>query len=303
MIAIGQLWNAARQNRNWRVGHVASRLLRLGIVLIRPGAHRAVGSALALPKFAGLVGRHPHLPYKYLSRLYLARGLTTAVRAAALAHHYRFLHAMLDAAAIRAVLGEGIELWQAEVDGSRFRIALGYAACAKNEGELTLSFLRGDDAIYHLAFSVVPGRQLGLPCPHALLVTRFQGTLGGFEQIRLATKAMHEVTPQWALFSALQGVARTWGIGDLAGIRACRQVCNRSDDPAAFAAAYDQFWETLGAGRLAADYFHVPSEVPAKPIEEVRQKHRGRTLVKRRFKAGIADAVGEALRARREPAA
>lgn len=303
MNAIRQLWSAARQNRSWHAGHVASRLLRLGIILIRPGAHRTVGSALALPKFAGLIDRHPHLPFKYLSRLYLAHGLTTSVRAAVLAHHYRFLHAALDQGTIHAVLAGGTRLWEEELAGSHFRIVLGYAAYAKNEGELTLFFQVGDDTIYHLAFSVVPGRLLGLPSPHALLVTRFQGLLGGFEKIRLATKAMHEVTPQWALFSALQGVARAWGVADLTGIRACRQVCNRSDDPAAFAAAYDRFWETLGASRIAADYFHVPADLPEKPIEAVRQKHRSRTLLKRGFKVGIAASVCEALRAALKPAA
>ena len=85
-------------------------------------------------------------------------------------------------------------------------MTLGYSDPVDQEGELSLVFRRRGTAIFTLSFSFVPGRLCSLEDAHVLLITRIQGTKGCFEDIRMATRLMEDVSPANVLLACAAGI-------------------------------------------------------------------------------------------------
>lgn len=247
---------------------------------------------LSLPVFNELVLRDPVFPFKYLSTKYLIDGLPSNERASCFVHHYKFLEARLPVRFLRQQHQREITLFETREAGSAYAVTLGFPP--KNalfEGEMRLQLLVNGVQIYDLQFTIVPGWILGSKEKDVVFILRLQGMKGCYEQVRSATKALHEIAPPALLVAALQGIATAWGIREMAGICAKSQYSYNERSSALFIEAYDDFFIELGASRTTADFFSSPLPVIEKPLDLIRNGHKSRTLKKRAFKLQIADEV------------
>jgi uncharacterized protein len=285
----------ARQRRKYwlspsRLGHIAWSLacnLHRQIEIIR---------ILSLPLFRTLMFVDPAFPFKYLSTRYLFRGLSANKRAACFLHHYRFLKARLPGSFLRQRDQREMTVFETREGGSTFAVGLGFPTPNTHfEGELRLQLLVDGVQAYGLQFSIVPGWAVGSKERDAVIILRLQGTKGCFQQVRSATKTLHEVAPPALLVAALQGIANAWGIRELAGICSRSQTFYQEHIATQFQQTYDDFFLELGMARTAADFFSSPLPLVAKPLDQVRNGHKHRTLKKRAFKLQIADAVSRRI--------
>lgn len=247
---------------------------------------------LSLPIFNELVLLDPVIPYKHLSPKYLMSGLSASERACCFVHHYKFLDAKMPGRFLRQRHQREITIFEMREGDSTFAVTLGFAPRnAHWEGESRLELLVNGVEVYVLQFTIVPGRILRSEEKDAVFIQRLQGMKGCCEQVRSATKALHEVAPQALLVAALQGIANAWGIREMAGICAKSQYCYDERFSAVFKDAYDDFFVELGASRTTADFFSSPLPIKEKPVDLIRNGHKSRALKKRAFKRQIADEV------------
>jgi uncharacterized protein VirK/YbjX len=254
---------------------------------------------LALPPFATLVRRQPILPFKYLTRGYLALGLSPAERAASLAHHYRSLHAIFPPPVLSRILHQEVTLIEEQIGSNLLSVRLGVAREVDREwkeGELTLILYVDGARVYILQFTIVPGWVVKSGAPDVMLISRLQGIRGGYKQVRLATKAFIEVAPPALLLAALQGIARVGGIDQLAGVFAIGQFSYLPAYAETFRAIYDDFWIEQGAQKISAIFYASPIPPQEKSLDTITNGHKSRTRKKRAFKQRIAEHVARLLR-------
>ena len=265
---------------------------RYGLVTLHRPANvddPAVLPAL-LPALAEVSRSNPRFAFKYLTHDYLARGLTTAQRAACFLHHYRRLHAALPDPLLRQALGGDIALHEIHVDGHRFNVSMGLCKTWDKEGEMSLNLHVNGEIVFLMSFTIVPGTVVNSEASEVLLISRLQGMKGSYREIHLATRALHNVAPDAVLLAALQGIADAFGIREIAAVTAARQGSGTKDSLAAFKQAYDDFFTGLGIPQTSAGFFLTPVPVERKPLASIKKGHRIRTKEKRAFKQRIQSA-------------
>ena len=253
--------------------------------------HRRVLGVGALPDFRDMRRGQPRFLYKYLNNLYLLRGLGVDARGRAFIHHYHLLARAFDSAFLRRLQEAQVPILAAELAGIRYEVTLSQAFEFFNEGELSLCFRADGEILYISSFTFVPGDILNIDTETAILVTRQQGCRGKYGAIAKATKDLMDLTPQFILFSALQGIAIALGIGYIGSVSGARHISNADPDSPMFRKAYDDFMVSQGAVGSADDLFRLQVPVREKPLKYVKRDHRGRTLKKRRFRTRIVQEV------------
>jgi uncharacterized protein VirK/YbjX len=246
---------------------------------------------LALPTFTSLVRLEPIFPFKYLTRSYLVRGLSSTERAASFAHHYRRLNAIFPTSILQRILYRDFTLLEKQVDDNLFSVRFGLARKEVREGELSLSLQVNGVTIYILQCTIVPGWVVKSSASDVFLISRLQGMKGCYRQVQLATKAFLDVAPPALLLAALHGVAQACAIDEMAGIAAASQFSYVDECADSFRAAYDDFWLELGAKKITASFFASPIPPQEKSLATVTNGHKSRTRKKRVFKQQIADDV------------
>lgn len=286
----------------WDYRALLYKLVKLARIACAPRRHQKLRKVLSGEKFsrAGLSTFFPHIPFLYLGDQYLAQGISVADKAKIALHHYNVLHACFSHEFMRDFLLQEIVLWRAAREDNAYEISLSLSREIREEGDATLRFSMNGSPVYFIGFSFAPGGFLPGPNRHALLVSRMQGVLEGAEQFHRASKDFLDVTPQFLLFSALRGVAEALDIRHVLGVSSDRQVCRRQSNQFRLESTYDKFWENIG-GSAAGGFFNVDFEDMEKPIGCIKQKHRSRTLAKRRVKSQVGREVFETMRGCREP--
>jgi uncharacterized protein VirK/YbjX len=274
----------ARHGKIWAPDLLAGLVWR---GLFNIGAHRKVRQLLKLLPFTETARNNPRFAFKYLSRNYLARGLTTAQRASCFLHHYRRMHAALPERTLRLILHEFITVHEIRTGGSRFTVTMGLSRDHNKEGEFSFYLHVDSEIVFLLAFTIVPGAIVKSEAAEVLLISRLQGMKGSYELIQLATKALHNVAPDALLFTALQGIAVAFGIGEIAAVSAARQGSYTEDSAADFRQAYDSFLVGLGIPQTADGFFVTAVPLEGKPIASIKKGHKIRTKQKRAFKQQI----------------
>jgi uncharacterized protein VirK/YbjX len=245
--------------------------------------------------FAGTISGDPLFPFRYLNQNYLTCKLTVTERASSFLHHYSRLNTLLSAPLLLQILHRDFTLLEIREGGDLYRIAMELSRSIYTEGELSLNLEVNGTAVFVLSFTIVPGRVVGLEVPDVLMITRLQGVRGSQRQIRDVTKALHEVAPNALLVAAIQGIAKAFGIANLAGICAADHANYSDADSTSFEEAYDDFWGELGATKNAANFFLCSIPPKEKPLVLIRNGHKARTRKKRKFKQEIAEAVCQRL--------
>jgi uncharacterized protein VirK/YbjX len=151
--------------------------------------------------------------------------------------------------------------------------------------------LADGEIIYTSSFVLVPGALLKIDTNSALLVVRQQGSRGKFKAIAKATKDLMDLTPQFILFSALQGIAIALGIGYIGSVSGARHISNTDPDSPLFRKAYDEFMVSQGAVGSSEDMFRLQVPIREKPVKYIKRDHRARALRKRRFRSHIVHDV------------
>ena len=246
---------------------------------------------LGAPVFASVVRHDPIFLFKYLTRDYLARGLSTRARAESFLRHYRRLRDVLPKPVLSRILHSHIILLEKESDGHVFQVRLGRAREELKEGELVLALEVDGNTTFILQFTIAPGWVVQSQAPEVFMVSRLQGMKGCYGEVRLASKAFLEVAPPALLLAALHGFAQVFGVEEMAGIAAASQLCYSSDDAQLFQAAYDDYWTELGATRTSDRFFASPIPPPEKSLDGIKNGHKSRTRKKREFKKKIAEDV------------
>lgn len=246
---------------------------------------------LSTPVYARVLRQEPIFLFKYLTRDYLARGLSTRARAESFLRHYWRLRDVLPRVVLSRILQNHLVLLEKESDDHVLRVRLGRAREELKEGELVLALEVDGKAIFILQFTIAPGWVVQSEAPEVFLVSRLQGMRGCYSEVRLASKAFHEVAPPALLLAVLHGFAQVFGIEEMAGIAAESQLCYSSEDAQLFKAAYDNYWLELGARKVSAHFFASPIPPPEKSLDGIKNGHKSRTRKKREFKRRIAEQV------------
>ena len=262
------------------------------------GTIREVHRSIKVGPLSETAENNPRFSFKFLSHNYLARSLTVGERASCFLHHHRRMEAVLPAGMLREILLADVRVHEIVEADHRFTLTIGLTRqrnCDK-EGEWSINLLVDGEIVYVLSFTVIPGWTIGTTADEVVLISRLQGMPGRYSEIKLATRAMVDVAPGALLLAAVQGLAVTLAIGELASVSATDQSMYCKEYEAVFKSAYDEFFAELGIAKNGAGFFLSPIPIPEKPMSLVKQGHKLRTRAKRAFKAEIMLEVAEFFR-------
>jgi len=230
-----------------------------------------------------LLGHEAKFIYKYLSP-YVANSFTRKMRLAAILTHYQFLVARVAPAFFTAVARQPV-LWQQQVGEALFTITLSYPLRSGYEGELSLNFCLNSTILQVVSFLIVPGGLVGSTDAQALLISQVQGTRHA-ALLKHATKTLHDITPAVLLVNAAYGLATALGIRQAIGISLEEQLCHTRSY-----FDYNGFWQQFDGQLTTNQMYLLDIPAPEKPIEQVKSKHRARTLRKRHYRQQLRAAV------------
>jgi uncharacterized protein len=276
----------ARQEKTW------SSSLLLGVLwraMTNVGTILDVYRLARLQPFNEVARKNPRFALKYLTHDYLARSLSVRERASCFLHHHKRMHRTLSDAFLRTILLGDITLYEIENAGTCFAltIALNRPHYSDKEGEWLISLTVDAVTVFVLSFTVVPGRVVDSATKEVILVSGLQGIPGCYAKIRLATKSLCDVAPSALLVAALQGIATTLGIGELASVSGSNQSCYSNENDAVFKSAYDEFFTEIGLTQNGSGFLTGTLPLPEKPMSSIKKGHKLRTKEKRAFKREI----------------
>lgn len=274
---------------------LATIAVRLADLLVRPDRYHAMRQALARPIFARFRARQPQLPLKYLNRLHLAIGLTSAERAALMIHHYDFLATSMPASALDAIVDRGECLWTCDDDAGCHRVDLVFSHPTDNEGELTLNYTLDGAILSVCSFSFAAGSLVAASDATIIVVTRIQGIRDDRERLRTAMRALGGLSPAMVFLAVLTGIADRFGMLTIAGVAAAAQPARDALGEHAGIATYDAFFESVGGVRISPIFYRIALPRIEKPLSEVKSSNRARTRVQRERRVEIARAARVAL--------
>ncbi|HIV70176.1 MAG TPA: VirK/YbjX family protein [Candidatus Aquabacterium excrementipullorum] len=261
--------------------------------------HHRLLKVLKAEHTAGILRQVPRTAYRY-TLPYLSSNFERPLRLELLMAHYRFMNDRLGAAFCAGIVQGTLTPWRAELQGHRFSIHV-TGPCAisgHREGELTFALQMDGADLYKVSFSIVPARTLSLPSGstpprhgHTLYIGRVQGVVGTFEQIRLATKACHDIAPPDLLMAAVAGMAGALGIEVIAGVGIEHSISSESIQQSNMSFDYTEFWDRYHGSKTADGHHVMQLPFPEKPLQAIASKHRKRTTLKREFKRQITEAT------------
>jgi uncharacterized protein VirK/YbjX len=256
--------------------------------------HLKLARVMAHPGLIELVRCRPRTLFKYLHRSYLAVGLDNACRLEILTHHYSCLIRSFPAPFLRALMTEGLVVWQQLGSPLTVGITLSFPQ-HDFEGELMLKFTAGDTMIYSVTVTLAGGGLIGPNGHNMLLITCLQGGARQLPLIRQATHACANTPPAYLLLAAVEGIAAALGVERVIAVGNARQLAKSRDAAAETVFDYDHFWTCLGGVPTNDGFYVFPAQLPEKPLTAFPSRHRSREVRKRRLKRSVAVAVTHCL--------
>jgi len=280
----------AAHHEKWKFGRAFEVFVLCPLQLLtHPLLQRKVLTVGRLEDFRGMTAEQPRFLFKYLNNRYLTRGLALDERAHCFIRHYHFMQAKVGSGFLQTLQGPGEVLHRHVVEDRHYEIVLRQAFEYFNEGEWSLCLLRDGEVLYISSFTIVPGTVLRIDAENAVLITRQQGAPRMFEVIAKATKDFMDVSPQYILFSALQGIALALGLRYIGCISGSRHISNPQPGSQLFRRPYDDFMVSLGAVGTGRGFYILQIPLREKPLKYLKRAHRTRTVRKRRFRSQIAN--------------
>lgn len=224
-----------------------------------------------------------HLRHQY----YLSKQLSTRQRLeVALYHHDYQFRRHTDAYLEQVYRAEGLTLWQEEVDGTHFCIRLAASRDLSWEGDLSVTLHANGVRLSIMSYSYVDASLFGAGSGPLMFITRNQSDPQRPEQ-QLFRQSFRHTTPQYFCLAAVFGVAQAHGMDRIAAVRHQAQIACTPDNEAILKNSYDEFWRAFHATELDAQSFALPVPMTLTPLSELRAKHRGRAMERRRAWADI----------------
>lgn len=254
-------------------------------ILFKHAAHKAVLLSLNHPVTKPIVKHHPRVAFKYLHK-YLSLPFDLHTKSTILENHYRFLSEHVRRDFVDRICLGSVHLWEFPAEDDVYRIGLKYPG--NEEGELFLIFSKNNVIVYTLSFTIAPGKLLSVDVDQVIFIGRVQGVANKLDEIRHATKVLHDLIPATILLSAVRGIAIALGIPVLIGVSANHQI-TRKGEP--HTAAYDDFWTTSGGKKINDQYYYLPTVQIEKPIGSIKNNHRSRVKRKRYIKNELIEHV------------
>ena len=277
-------------------------LIAFRLLVLYPTACAKVFNALSSPKLFGLVRKAPAILIKFLWTIY-SNSFSTDQRAQVVANHYEFLQRRLYSGFLERIIDGREQLWHIDTGANALGLTIEVMHGTHGEGELAIHFQVDGADIYVLSFVIVPAGLFRLEGDHALFITRLQGTRGLADVVKLATKAVGDVSPALVLVAAVQGITKALGIRHVVGISARAQICTGGEQPVTqdFLSAYDDFWASIEGQRMPSGEFYFPVPFPEKPLARIKQNHRQRVRIRRAFRRVVTLHVKARIECVREP--
>lgn len=218
----------------------------------------------------------PTLPCK-LHRVYQAVNIGRGAALNNIIAHYDHLashvppainHALLSAKPLNIATLEGKE-------GQRFGLQFNAVSHYDKEGEASLMFTNeSGESVATVTFSLINYND-----QPTLFIGAIQGPKAHVEhaEIQRATKACHGLFPKRLVMEALMLIAELTGMTQIVAVSNHTHIYEHpryKKRKGMVFADYDGFWETLH-GTLGQDgYFHLPRQIPHRPLEEIASKRR-----------------------------
>ncbi len=264
-------------------------------------SHVRLRAVLGSASNVELTKKHPKLLYKYLRGNYLYLSLSKAHAAKVMHTHYAVLQQHFKPGFLTRVFDEQVVLWGHSREEREFKIRLTFPRdqnirdrMLDHEGDLSLMFEMDGAPLFILCMTIVPAHLLlgsAMAGERAMFVGRIQGAPSKVSELKAATVAMNNVAPARLLIAAAEAIACRFKIETIVGVCNSQQLSRAKHPELQDFFDYDTFWTTLGASPGTGGLFSVPCPIPDKPIQQVQQKHRQRTLKKRTFRQELADTV------------
>lgn len=251
------------------------------------------------PLLDQMLSSQPGLPCK-LHRPYLAANINHQQRLAALTHHYSFIQSRLPRCLLDGHLSrDGAPLATLEGKNSRrYHVRLCSLDQMNREGEATLTFTDDQNAML-AAITFVIRPELG--------ATLFIGGLQGphrqclHEAVHSATKACHGLFPKRLALEALTLLAAKMDVQQLLAVGNKTHMYQDwryfYKSKAFLHADYDKFWLSMNGQLQEQGYFHLPSRLTRKPMEQLPSKKRSE--YRRRY--ALMDQLADQIAAHFEP--
>lgn len=235
---------------------------------------------------------------------YLSKSFGVAVKHRILTDHYSFLNENFSLAQLRQLFNDdGLEVYAEASESDRYSVLLkAVTNHLEFEGSMSLVFKQDGATLYSLSFTFIRGAVLGINQPYIIYVSALQGTKNEYDRIRNAAKHFKENSLPVILFRTLEAVAISLDIKQCIGISANSSLSlKESSQFERFFNNYDIFWMNSGATAFKGDYL-LKFPLEQKPIEQIAQSHRNRTLKKRikmqQVAADVSNSMGDFLERR-----
>lgn len=224
-----------------------------------------------------------HLRHQF----YLSKQLSTRQRLEIALHHHDYQFKRHTGAYWEQVYrSEGLTLWQEDVNGTHFCIRLAASRDLSWEGDLSVTLHANGARLSIMSYTYVDAGVFGLESVPLMFVTRNQSDPQRPEQ-QLFRQTFRHTTPQYFCLAAVFGMAQAHGMDRIAAVRHQAQIACTPDNEAVLKNSYDEFWRAFHATELDAQSFALPVPMALTPLSELRAKHRGRAMERRKAWADI----------------
>ena len=219
-----------------------------------------------------------HLRHQF----YLSKRLSTRQRLEVALNHRDYEYGRYsDAYRAQVYRSNGLTLWQADVDGTHFCIRLIASRDLSWEGDLSVMLHANGARLCTMSFTYVDSSLFGAGETPMMFVTRNQSDPHKPEQQLFRQSFRHTMPPYFCL-AALFGIAQANGMDSIAAVRHQAQIACTPDNQAVLKNSYDAFWRAFRATELDEQSFVLPVPMTLTPLSEIKAKHRGRAVERRR---------------------
>lgn len=225
-----------------------------------------------------------HLRHQF----YLTKQLSTRQRLEIALHHHDYeFRSHSNAYRAQVYRAPGLTLWEAELNGTHFRIQLSASRDLPWEGDLSVT-LRADGArLCTMSFTYVDASLFGAGSTPMMFVTRNQSDPQRPEQ-QLFRQSFRHTTPHYLCLAAVFGIAEAHGMDRIAAVRGHAQIACTPENQAVLQNSYDEFWRAFRGTELDEQAFVLPVPMTLTPLSEIKAKHRGRAVERRRSWSDIS---------------
>jgi len=228
---------------------------------------------------------------------YLSKSFGISLKQSILIDHYTFLKKKFSVTQLYQLFnGNGLEVYS-EINGDdRYNVVLKpVTSHLEFEGSMSLLFKQNNITLYSLSFTFIRGAVFDIDDPYIIYVTALQGAKNEYERIRTSTKHFKENSLPVILFKALEAIALSLNIQKCLGISAHNHVSLKNNEQfERFYNNYDAFWINNGGELINGDYL-LSLPLAQKPIEQIQQSHRNRTVKKRQKMQEMATGVTRSI--------